>query len=491
VDETEAEIIGVLSKAIFHIDRKIGDWLEATIDVHHLRRLAKLGWDRALDPPEGIWAEGPPAPRDGNSIEVFVDGEEAFPAMVDAIRNATSHVHYAGWYMTPEFDLLRGETRLELRELLKETADRIPVRVLMWAGAPIPWRYPTSRIDVRDQAKKLCRGSRIHYAADPKERPLHCHHEKIIVVDDEIAFVGGIEPTAYQGDRFDSPHHRMRGERGWHDAGTRLRGPVVADVADHFRLRWQEVTPERLPAPRRPEPVGKLRAQIARTVPEKIYDSLPDGDFSILEAYMRGLRSARNLIYLENQFLWSHHIVKLLADKLRRPPSDDFRMIVLLPSRPTTGMDDTMGQLAVLVEADVDERLLACTLWSHSGSRMEQIYVHAKVAIVDDEWITIGSANLNNHSLFNDSEVNVVAHDQELAHSTRLRLWAEHLELSVADVADHPTKVFEDKWKPIAKRQLELRESGRPITHRLVELPGVSKRSKRLLGPVQSLFVDG
>ena len=154
-------------------------------------------------------------------------------------------------------------------------------------------------------------------------------------------------------------------------------------------------------------------------------------------------------------------------------------------------MDDTLGQLAVLLEADVDDRLLAATLWSHAGSRREQIYVHAKVEIVDDYWLSIGSANLNNHSLFNDSEVNVVTCDHDLAQSTRHRLWAEHLETSIDEVRGDPTAIIEERWKPIAEEQLRLREANRPTTHRLVELPGVSKRSKRLIGPIQNLFVDG
>jgi phosphatidylserine/phosphatidylglycerophosphate/cardiolipin synthase-like enzyme len=226
-------------------------------------------------------------------------------------------------------------------------------------------------------------------------------------------------------------------------------------------------------------------------VPEKVYEAMPTGDFSALEAYMRGLRSAQHLIYIENQFLWSHHIVRVLTDKLRNPPSDDFRMVLMLPSRPTTGADDTLGQLAVLVEADVHNRLLATTLWSHSGSRTEQIYVHAKVGIIDDRWLTIGSANLNNHSLFNDTEVNVVTVDPELARSTRLRLWAEHLETSIENVQGDPVAVIEERWEPIAEKQLELRNDGRPTTHRLVKLPRVSKRSKRLIGPLQNYLVDG
>jgi phosphatidylserine/phosphatidylglycerophosphate/cardiolipin synthase-like enzyme len=481
----------MLSKILFHIDRKLGDALEAAVGAHHRRRLSHLGWNRALDPPDGLWASGPPPPRDGNSIEVLVDGEAAFPAIANAIQEARSHVHLAGWFLNPDFDLERGGSPVSVRGLLEEVARRIPVRVLMWGGAPIPWLTETSRSGVRSRAEELCRGSRVQYAGDTKERPLHCHHEKIIVIDDEVAFVNGMEPTVSGGDRFDGPHHTMRGERGWHDVASKLRGPIVADVAEHFRLRWHEVTGETLPSVKASGPAGSLTAQIVRTVPEKIYAAVPRGDFSVLEAYVRSLRSAKRLIYLENQFLWSPHIVQLLADKLKSPPSDDFRLVVVLPSRPTTGMDDTLGQLGVLVQADTNHRFLACTLYAHSGSRIEQIYVHAKVGIVDDEWLTIGSANLNNHSLFNDTEMNVIVCDKDLAQSTRHRLWAEHLELPIERVQGDPTEVIEKLWRPTAVDQLRLREAHALVTHRLVELPKVSKRSKRLIGPIQSLFVDG
>ena len=483
----------VLDNVVFHVDRLIGDGLERVVRAHHHRRLHKRGWGRALDPMEGIWATGSPPPRSGNSIDVLIDGEEAFPAIVDAIRGATSHVHFAGWYMNPDFRLVRTrETTVVFRDLLEEVARRIPVRVLMWAGAPIPLkRYQTSRPDVRARGSELCHGSRVHLALDAYERPLHCHHEKIVVVDDEIAFVGGIEPTIAGGDRYDGQHHRPHGERGWHDATTRLRGPVVADVAEHFLMRWKEVTGEDLTPPRRPEPVGEVEAQIVRTVPEKIYRSLPHGDFSIVESYTRALRSARRLIYFENQFLWSQHIVDLLADKLRDPPTDDFRVVLVLPSRPTTGMDDTLGQLGILLEADQADRLLVCSLYAHAGGEIEQVYVHAKIGIVDDKWLTVGSANLNNHSLFNDTEMNVVTCDPGLARATRLRLWAEHLERDISEVEGDTTQLVDEVWRPTAKAQLRLREQGLPFTHRLVQLPHASKRAKRLLGPIQGLMVDG
>ena len=232
--------------------------------------------------------------------------------------------------------------------------------------------------------------------------------------------------------------------------------------------------------------------QVVRTVPNDVYDFVAAGDFRILEAYTRALRSARSLIYLENQFLWSPEIVRILAAKLRRPPQDAFRLVVLLPAKPNNGADDTRGQLGVLAEADDGNgRFLAATVYARSGTVTDPLYVHAKIGIVDDAWLTLGSANLNEHSLFNDSEMNVVTCDAALARDTRLRLWAEHLERPVEDVAGDPAQVVDELWRPIAAEQLERRRRGEPVTHRLCELSGVSRHAMALLGPLQGFVVDG
>jgi phosphatidylserine/phosphatidylglycerophosphate/cardiolipin synthase-like enzyme len=119
------------------------------------------------------------------------------------------------------------------------------------------------------------------------------------------------------------------------------------------------------------------------------------------------------------------------------------------------------------------------------------VYVHAKVGIVDDRWLTVGSANLNEHSMFNDTEMNVVTHDERLAKATRLRLWSEHLERAVADIDGEPSQVIDDYWRPLAEAQVERRRAGQPLTHRLLLLPQVSRRANALRGPINSLFVDG
>jgi phosphatidylserine/phosphatidylglycerophosphate/cardiolipin synthase-like enzyme len=333
----------------------------------------------------------------------------------------------------------------------------------------------------------------VHVAADSRERPMHCHHEKLVIIDDAQAFIGGIDLTYVAGDRLDVRGHPYRGELGWHDAASLVSGPLAPEVSAHFRMRWHEVTGETLAALPAEEPaVGGLTAQLVRTVPEHIYDALPRGEFSILEAYLGALRAATRLIYLENQFLWSSEVVAVLRDKLRNPPCDEFRLVVLLPSRPNNGADDTRGQLGVLVEADDDaHRFLACTLYAPGGSDAEKVYVHAKVGIVDDRWLTLGSANLNEHSLFNDTEVNVVVNDAELASATRRRLWAEHLELPEDAVAGDAHRVIDDIWRPRAREQRARLTAGAPLTGRVVELPHVSRRTRRLFGPIQSLLVDG
>ena len=133
--------------------------------------------------------------------------------------------------------------------------------------------------------------------------------------------------------------------------------------------------------------------------------------------------------------------------------------------KPNSGGDDTRGALAELIAADNGRGgLLACTLYARHGRVADPIYVHAKVGIVDDRWLTIGSANLNEHSLFNDTEMNIVCHDQDVVRSTRLRLWAEHLELPLATIEGDPKTIIDRHWKPTAEQQLARRQV-RPTAH--------------------------
>ena len=127
---------------------------------------------------------------------------------------------------------------------------------------------------------------------------------------------------------------------------------------------------------------------------------------------------------------------------------------------------------------------------SRTGERSGPLYVHAKIGIVDDAWLAIGSANLNEHSLFNDTEVDVVTCDPGArprhaaaalggAPRARGRRRRPGDASSTSSGARSPSE------------QLERRRAGAPLTHHLVELPGVCRRSRRLLGPLDALVVDG
>ena len=477
-------------------DRLLGDVMETGIRAWHRRRLSRLGHRDSIQPSgDSLWATGDPPPRQGNTLDVLIDGAAVLPEIEREIRSAPSHAHITGWSITPGFCLTRGEEPVIVHDLLHDVATDVEVRVLLWAGAPVPVIRPDRR-DVRRDRNHLMTGSRVKVALDPREHLIHCHHEKIVLVDDQVAFVGGLDLTDRDGDRYDHQAHPERGRLGWHDLAFRVSGPLVADIAGHFVNRWKEVTDESLPRPEPGEPAGDVEAQFVRTVPEHVYSFAPNGEFRILESYLRAIHSAQTLVYIENQFLWAPEIVALLAEKLRRPPSDDFRVAVVLPSRANQGQENTRGMLQLLADADADAdagagRFSASTISAVQNDRVERVYVHAKVAVVDDRWLTIGSANLNGRGLFNDTEANVVTHDQRLARDTRLRLWAEHLECPVDEVDRDPAEVLDRMWRPKAREQRERIERGQPQTHRLVELPASSYRAERLLGALDGVFVDG
>src|SRR5882757_181023 len=120
------------------VDCVVGDSIERAMSAHHRRRLLKVGWEHALAAANASWAFGAEPPCEGNAVEVLVDGEEALPRIAEAIAGARSHVHIAGWCVTPDFALSAGETPLILRDVLADAARRAPVRVLLWGGAPLP-----------------------------------------------------------------------------------------------------------------------------------------------------------------------------------------------------------------------------------------------------------------------------------------------------------------------------------------------------------------
>jgi len=247
----------------------------------------------------------------------------------------------------------------------------------------------------------------------------------------------------------------------WHDAMVEIRGPAVSHVLDVFSERWDDPTPldhrnpyralfqmaahmprhpqrlpERWPAP--PE-AGHHQVQILRTYPAKRppFPFAPEGERSIARAYGRAFARARRLVYIEDQYFWSRVVVAALADALRREP--DLRVIVVVPRFPeedgrVSGPPPRLGQQMArnLMDKAGGDRFAMFDLENDAGT---PVYVHAKVCVVDDEWMTCGSDNLNLRSWTHDSEVTcaVVDPDGNLPRELRISLWAEHLGLAPDD----------------------------------------------------------
>ena len=288
---------------------------------------------------------------------------------------------------------------------------------------------------------------------DERVRRGGSHHQKLVVTrrrdgaDDDVAFVGGIDlchgrhdDARHLGDPQAIDLDDVYGDRPpWHDVQPELHGPAVAAIADTFRERWEDphpldhhnpwrravrkVTrqprhPDPLP-PRRaePAPCGPHAVQVLRTYPAKhpAYPFAPEGERSIARAYLKALPRARRLVYLEDQYFWSERAAQALADALPRPiraarrrgrapvpRSRRARHRPVRPHRAGTRHADRASAPAVIASSCATSRTRTAL----------PIYVHAKVCIVDDVWLMVGSDNMNRRSWTHDSELSCSVLDE-------------------------------------------------------------------------------
>ena len=303
--------------------------------------------------------------------------------------------------------------------------------------------------------------------------PIESLHQKMVVVDGTHAFVGGIDMLIELNgdyDRWDthshhhsSPLRRNEEERtphNWHDAHAIIEGPAVGDVERNFRQRWNDLVMRhewdyRLLVPDHPPPppvASTSLVQVARTIPAHTYSFAPeDGIQGIAQVYAKALGNAQHFVYMENQYFWTNAFYGVDLPFLGTDSPDMERNIrelaaallrgatvaLVLPDDPNVGRAFTDAGLARLreeaPEAAAQGRIqafcLAASTEVDGAEDYRPIYVHAKVTIVDDLWFTLGSANLNNRGMRDDTELNVATLDGELARGLRMVLWAEHLEL--------------------------------------------------------------
>lgn len=262
---------------------------------------------------------------------------------------------------------------------------------------------------------------RIHTKLDGAHPPGASHHQKIVVIDEMLAFCGGIDMTQ---DRWDTREHRHddprrvrpngKKHKPWHDATTALEGPAAKALADVARDRWTAAGGR--PMPPLPDLASPWPATLKadfKDVPVAISRSVPtmDGREAIVEIerlYLDQIAAAKAYIYAESQYFASRRIAEAIAKRLREP---DCPEIVLINPDSAQGwleplaMDTARARLyEALRKIDTKGRFRIYHPVTDGG---DPIYVHAKILIVDDRILRIGSSNINNRSMRLDTECDV------------------------------------------------------------------------------------
>ncbi|MGH3362650.1 MAG: phospholipase D-like domain-containing protein [Nocardioides sp.] len=409
----------------------------------------------------------------GNLVVPHVHGADYFARLLEVIGSTRSgdRIFLTDW--RGDSDQRMTEDGPTVAELLSSAGRRgVEVRALLWRS-----HSDKGRLNAQENQHlgALINESGGEALLDERVRRGGSHHQKLLVVrrkgrrEDDVAFIGGIDlshgrrdDAAHGGDPQAPPLDERYGPTPpWHDAMAEIRGPAVAHVLDTFTERWEDPTPldhrnpyravlhrlarmprhpEQLPERWEPPPeAGPHRVQILRTYAAKrpAYPFAPAGERSIARGYSRAFARARRLVYIEDQYFWSDVVATTLADALRREP--ELQVIAVVPRYPEednrlSGPPMTFGQRLAweqLHEAGGDR----FTMFDLDNAAGTPIYVHAKVCVVDDEWMTIGSDNLNLRSWTHDSEVTcaVVDPDGLLPRHLRTSLWAEHLGLPQDD----------------------------------------------------------
>lgn len=424
---------------------------------------------------------------------VVIDAAAYFTLMQDAMLRARQRILLIGW----DFD-----TRVRLgpgrRWWNRPTRKRHPARL----GAFVVWLANRHRgLQVRvlkwnfGALKFVFRGTMIfdlirwfrHPQIDFKfdsAHPLGCaHHQKIAVIDDNFAVCGGIDMTT---SRWDTPEHREHEPRRlkpsrrpygpWHDMTMMLEGDAARALGDLGRDRWvraggaaldpcdprgETAWPPRLEAEFRDVEVG-----IARTSAR--YGRFPEV-LEIEDLFVSHIAASRSLIYAESQYFASRRIAEALAERLSRP--DPPEVVLINPATAEgwleqTAMDGARVRLLhAVAERDPQRRLRVFV--PYTGAK--PIYVHAKLMIVDDAILRIGSANMNNRSMGLDTEADVFidarrpANDRPAVRAAitalRHRLLAEHCGLAAeaipALLAEHGSMTAMIEARPHASKRLE------------------------------------
>lgn len=398
-----------------------------------------------------------------NRVKVLIDAAAYFSTLRQALLRAKHSVHIVGWDIDSRTDLAPdgapdGEPT-QLRAFLCRLVEINPnlrINLLLWDYSTIYAleREPLPRISLGWQTPhqiKVCLDDLLPLGSS--------HHQKLVVIDDSVAFCGGLDLCAR---RWDTPEHAPElparvdpdglSYDPFHDIQMMVDGEAAAALAELVHLRWHEascqslapVTPASDPWPEDIAPdITDVDVGISRTIPQ-LHERAEVREIEAL--YLAAITSAERLVYIENQYFAAAKLADALASRMvERPRLEAVLVGPRLPHGWLAAKAMGAGRRRFrrrLEEAGVADRvrMVHPTVDGADGTPVE-IMVHSKVLIVDDRFVTIGSANVNNRSMGSDTECNLAieaAADQPRIRSAigaiRNRLLGEHLGQSAEEI---------------------------------------------------------
>ncbi|MDQ7783447.1 MAG: VTT domain-containing protein [Desulfomonilaceae bacterium] len=423
-----------------------------------LRGLAKVTDTARRDSKcvHGILQEGRNCRRKRRSGKVafLIDGDAYFRALHAAIGNARKRVYIAGWDIDSRISLLRDNAASMKSSRLSSFLEAVVARnhdlhvyLLAWDFAAI-FALERELLPVF----KFGPGSsdRIHFHMDDQHPLGASHHQKIVVVDDAVGFVGGLDLTR---DRWDTPEHRAQDPRRvnpdgrpytpFHDVQMMVDGDAASSLGDLFRRRWKQASGEVLqppgPADTDPWPSGlapdvtDVDIAISRTEPAF---NGRGGVREIEALYRDAIAAARDSIYIESQYFTSREVAVAVSESLKQEAGPE--IVIVLPYESSGWLEHgTMDTgrafiLKRLHDWDATGRLRVYYP-RVPGVRGIDMTLHSKVLIVDDELVRIGSSNVSNRSMGLDTECDLAMEAlgddriRKAIRGLRNRLLAEHL----------------------------------------------------------------
>ncbi|UVC06576.1 phospholipase [Rhizobium sp. TH2] len=391
-------------------------------------------------------------------VGFIIDAAEYYRSLQEILPKAKSTIWIIGWDFNPDIYLDPERPDVTLGAFLRSLVDEneeLEIRILVWAMGPI---YSGKSLRLFSE-NTWSNHPRIHLRFDAKHPLRGSHHQKIVVVDDTISFLGGIDLTAR---RWDTPAHDVDnplrvspdGEAydPVHDLQSVVTGPSAVSIGDLARKRWERATGEKHERvtgdddlwPSNIEPaLAGCQVALSLTEPGR---TKRRSKKQAMQLTIDALRSARRHIYMETQYFAFFGIADCMSERLRDPNGPD---VVVVLTRASHGFLEKviMGGnrdrlIRRLKRADIHGRLRVMYPVVPKADGTEQdVLIHSKLLIIDDRFVRLGSSNLNNRSEGMDTEADIAIESTAegcSASITSLRncLMAEHLDASEEAVAE-------------------------------------------------------